>query len=91
MKDINPRKGVPKISCGGGTRIASGIKYFKDNYGPEATLVIISDFEDNLDEWNRIEATMSEYTMYGFNYGGRYSSPSNQPKWKYLKVRNFNQ
>lgn len=90
IKDIDPKKGVPRIRTGGGTRLATGIKYFKDNYGPEATLVVISDFEDCLDEWNKIESTMPEYTMYGFNYGGRYSRPENQPNWKYMKVRNFN-
>lgn len=88
IKDINPKKGVPKISSGGGTRIAKGIKYFKDHYDPSATLIVISDFEDYLEEWNQIESTMSEYTMYGFNYG--YRSESENVKWKNLKVRNFN-
>lgn len=88
IKDIDPKKGVPKISSGGGTRMAKGIKYFKDHYDPSATLIVISDFEDYLEEWNQIESQMSEYTMYGFNYG--YRSESDSVSWKNLKVRNFN-
>jgi hypothetical protein len=89
IKDIDPKKGVPKISSGGGTRMAKGIKYFKDHYDSSATLIVISDFEDYLEEWNQIESTMSEYAMYGFNYG--YRSESDNIPWKNLKVRNFNQ
>lgn len=89
FKDIDPKKGVPKISSGGGTRMAKGIQYFKDHYDPSATLIVISDFEDYLEEWNQIESSMSEYTMYGFNYG--YRGESDKVKWKNLKVRNFNQ
>ena len=88
LKDIDPKKGVPRISSGGGTRIAKGIKYFKDHYDSSATLIVISDFEDYLEEWNQIESTMSEYTMYGFNYG--YRGESSSVQWKNLKVRNFN-
>lgn len=87
LKDIDPKKGVPKISSGGGTRLAKGIKYFRDHYDNSATLIIISDFEDYLEEWNKEESQMSEYTMYGFNYGLRGESDS--VKWKNLKVRNF--
>lgn len=89
LKDIDPKKGVPKISSGGGTRMAGGIKYFKDHYDPTATLILISDFEDYLEEWNQLESTMSEYTMYGFNYG--YRRESDSVNWKNLKVRDFNQ
>lgn len=89
IKDIDPKKGVPKISSGGGTRMAKGIKYFKDHYDSSATLIVISDFEDYLEEWNQIESQMSEYTMYGFNYG--YRGDSDNVKWKNLKVRYFNQ
>ena len=89
LKDIDPKKGVPKISSGGGTRMAKGIKYFKDHYDPCATLIVISDFEDYLEEWNQIESQMSEYTMYGFNYG--YRGNSDDVNWKNLKVRYFNQ
>ena len=85
IKNINPRKGVPRISMGGGTRMARGIKYFRDNYGPEAILILISDFEDYLEEWHEEESKMPEYTMYGFNYG---SSNYNQ-NFKYFKVKNF--
>ena len=89
IRDIDPKKGVPKISSGGGTRMAKGIKYFKDHYDSSATLIVISDFEDYLEEWNQIESQMSEYTMYGFNYG--YRGESDNVKWKNLKVRYFNQ
>lgn len=88
LKDIDPKKGVPRISSGGGTRMAKGIQYFKDHYDSSATLIVISDFEDYLEEWNQIESKMSEYTMYGFNYG--YRSESENVEWKNLKVRNFN-
>lgn len=88
IQNIDPRKGVPRISMGGGTRMAGGIKYFKENYSPEAILILISDFEDYLEEWGKIESTMPEYTMYGFNYGSRkYGNNSNL--FKYLKVRDF--
>lgn len=85
IKDINPRKGVPRISMGGGTRMAQGIKYFRENYGPEAILILISDFEDYLEEWHEEEMKMPGYTMYGFNYG--YSNY--KQKFTYLKVKNF--
>ena len=85
IQNIDPRKGVPRISMGGGTRMAKGMEFFKENYGPEAIMILISDFEDYLEEWHRVELTMPEYTMYGFNYG---SSRYNQ-EFKYFKVRNF--
>lgn len=85
LKDIDPRKPVPRISCGGGTRMAGGMEYFKDNYKSDAILILISDFEDYLEEWHKVELTMPEYTMYGFNYG---SSNYNQ-EFKNFKVRNF--
>lgn len=86
IKDINPRKGVPRISMGGGTRMARGIRYFRENYGPEAILILISDFEDYLEEWHEEEMKMPEYTMYGFNYG----SSNYRQDFKYFKVKNFN-
>lgn len=86
IKDIDPKKGVPRISCGGGTRMAGGMKYFKDHYDKNATLILISDFEDYLEEWHQMELSMPEYTMYGFNYG--YSNYKQE--FKYFKVRNFN-
>lgn len=90
IKDINPRRSVPDISHGGGTRIASGIEYFKEHYGPEATLIIISDFEDNLFEWNDVEKTMNGYLIYGFNYGSNlWGTNSNDVPWKNLRLKNF--
>ncbi len=90
IKDIEPRHPVTRVSGGGGTSIARGIKYFKDNYGPEAILIIISDFEDSLEEWRQVESTMDEYTIYGFDYGcGSYYGDSSKIDWKNLKVRQF--
>jgi len=86
LRDIDPKKGVPRISTGGGTSMARGIKYFRDHYDPSAILVVISDFEDYLEEWAEVSDKMSKYTMYGFNYGCQNYSQ----KFKYLKVRNFN-
>lgn len=88
MKDIDPRKPVPRISCGGGTEMALGIKYFRDNYDNDAILVLISDFEDDLNAWNDQERSMNGYTMYGFNYG-RYDY-RHAVKFKNMKVKNFN-
>lgn len=85
IKDIDPRKGVPRISMGGGTRMARGMEYFRQNYGPEAILILISDFEDYLEEWHEQELKMPNYTMYGFNYG--YSNYKQE--FKYFKVKNF--
>ena len=90
IKDIDPRKGVPRISTGGGTSIASGMQYFKDHYGPEAILIVISDFEDYLEEWHRVEETMPEYTLYGFNYGDdRWNGGSDKIAWKNMKIKKF--
>ena len=85
LRDLDPKKPVPHISYGGGTDMAAGMEYFKNNYNKNAVLVLISDFEDNLNEWHRIESTMKGYTMYGFNYG---SYTSNQ-EWTYFKQKNF--
>lgn len=90
IKDIDPKKGVPRISMGGGTSIATGIKYFKDHYSPEAILIVISDFEDYLQEWHEVEKTMSGYSLYGFNYGDdRWNGGSDKIEWKNMKVRKF--
>ena len=85
IKDIDPRKSVPRINVGGGTRMALGIKYFKENYDKNAILIVISDFEDYLEEWSEQEKTMKDYTMYAFNYG--YNTYDN--RFKYIKVKNF--
>lgn len=90
IKDVNPKKGVPRISMGGGTRLAKGIQYFKDNYGPEAILIVISDFEDYLEEWHEVEKTMNNYSLYGFNYGCSTYYDSDKIDWKNMKIRKFN-
>lgn len=84
ITDIDPRKPVPRISMGGGTRMAGAIDYFKDKYDPSAIMILISDFEDYLEEWHEREEKMSGYTMYGFNYGDKVNQ-----KWTNLKVKNF--
>lgn len=89
IKDIDSRKRVPRIGCGGGTYMAGGISYFKDNYGQEATLIVISDFEDQLEEWDKITRTMNNYLIYGFNYGS--NRWSREVKITNMRVKNFNQ
>ena len=90
IKDIDPKKGVPRISTGGGTSMASGMQYFKDHYGPEAILIVISDFEDYLEEWHKVELTMPEYDLWGFNYGDDSWQDSRKIDWKNMKIRRFN-
>lgn len=85
IKDINPKKPIPRISTGGGTRMAKGIQYFKENYNKDAILILISDFEDYLQEWEEVTSSMVGYLMYGFNYG-RYVYDK---KFKNFKVKNF--
>ena len=48
---------------------------------------MISDFEDYLEEWQNIEKTMPEYTMWGFNYGRVKYSQSKD--FTNMKVRDF--
>ena len=86
IKNIKPGKVIPKIHSGGGTRLAKGIEYFAKNYGPEAVLIIISDFEDYLDEWHKVEETLNGYTLWGFNYGGYINRDI---PWKNLKVKDL--
>ena len=85
IRDIDPRKPVPRISCGGGTRMAGGIEYFKEHYKDDAILILISDFEDDLNDWHRVEKSMPGYTMYGFNYGYQ----SYKQEWTNFKVKDF--
>lgn len=87
IQGIDPKKGVPRVSCGGGTRMARGIQFFKENYGPEAVLILISDFEDYLQEWQDIEKNMPEYTMWGFNYG--HVKYSQSKDFINMKIRDF--
>lgn len=90
IKDVDPMKSVPRISMGGGTSIAGGIQYFKDHYDKDTILVVISDFEDYLEEWHDVEKNMPGYSMWGFNYGdGSYNNSDDIP-WSYMKVRKFN-
>lgn len=85
LQNIDPKKPVPKISSGGGTRLVEGFKFFKQHYDKNAILILISDFEDSLGEWHNIEKTMNGYTMYGFNYGYR----NYNQEWTNFKVKDF--
>lgn len=86
-ENIDPHKPVPKIRIGGGTRMADGIRFFKERYDKSSVLVLISDFEDYLDEWEKVTSEMSGYDLYGFCYGWSECTR----KIKNFKVRNFKQ
>lgn len=85
ITNIDPKKPTPHIQIGGGTRMAKGIEYFKSNYAKDSVLVLISDFEDYLDEWEQVTDKMTGYDLYAFNYGYRECKRT----FKNLKVRNF--
>lgn len=87
IKDVDPRKPIPQIASGGGTRLAGGFQFFRENYTKDSIFILISDFEDDLASWHREEEKMSGYTMYGFNYG--YSSYSASMKWTNFIEKNF--
>ena len=87
IRNIKPGKMIPSIHDGGGTRLAKGIEYFAKNYGPEAVLIIISDFEDYLEEWHAAEEKLNGYTIWGFNYGR--DRTSRTIPWKNLKVKDL--
>lgn len=89
LKDIDPRKPITKVHYGGGTDIAKGIEYFKKNYDNNSILVIISDFEDSLEDWHAVESTMGSYDLYGFNYGSYDSTKDKYVTWTNLRVRYF--
>lgn len=84
-ENVDPHKPAPKLRVGGGTRMAKGIKYFKDRYDKSSVLVLISDFEDYLDEWEKVTSEMSGYDLYGFCYGWSKCTR----KIKNFKIRNF--
>lgn len=86
-KDMDPNKPIPRIRTGGGTRMAKGIEYFRDNYDKSCVMVLISDFEDYLDEWEKVTSNMSGYDLYGFCYGWQ---PCKRTI-KNFKIRNFNE
>lgn len=88
IKDIDPKKGVPRISTGGGTSMGEGIRYFKEHYDENAILIVASDFEDYLEEWVQVLKTMKNYSVWGFNYGRSNYADIQWPK--NFKLRNFN-
>jgi hypothetical protein len=63
--------------------MAGGIEYFKEHYKDDAILILIPDFEDDLQDWHRVEKSMPSYTMYGFNYGYQ----SYKQEWTNFKVK----
>lgn len=85
FRDLDPRKPVPYIGVSGGTRMAKGIEYFKEQYDNSAVLILISDFEDYLQEWHEVEKGMDGYELYGFNYGSRHIGQT----FKNMKIRHF--
>ena len=89
IRNIDPKKGVPRIHMGGGTSLAKGIEYFRDNYKQDAILIVISDFEDYLEEWHKVEENMPGYLLYGFNYGNSNYYDSDKINWKHMKIRKF--
>ena len=89
IKNVDPKKGVPRIHMGGGTSLARGIEYFRDNYKQDAILIVISDFEDYLEEWHKVEENMPGYLLYGFNYGSSNYYDSDKINWKHMKIRKF--
>lgn len=89
IKNVDPKKGIPRIKMGGGTSLAKGIEYFRDNYKQDAILIVISDFEDYLEEWHQVEENMPGYLLYGFNYGNSSYYDSDKINWKHMKIRKF--
>lgn len=84
-KDLNTKKNIPRISCGGGTSLARSFIYAKENFDNSTILVVISDFEDNLHDWEVAMSKMKDYIIHGFNYG----YPQDQKNFKVMKVKNF--
>lgn len=97
-KDIDCNSPIPKLSCMGGTELAGTFRYFRNNFSKDAIMVIISDFEDSLDDWAKEESVMSGYSMYGicytdgnYYYGGTTGLMNSISKFKNLKVRVVNE
>lgn len=86
LRDIKPKEQLPNIRVGGGTEMADGMVYFKENYDKNAILVLISDFEDSLSRWHEVEDSMVGYEIYAWNYG-RYTNE--KINWTRLKQRDF--
>lgn len=62
---------LDKICCGGGTSIARGIHYAKEKYlkSEQDKLCVISDFEDDLNEWLE-ELSTVKGDAFGICWGG---------------------
>ena len=68
-RDLDPRHPLTSFPCGGGTSLAEGIKYFGVHYKKNSPLIVISDFEDCLEDWNTEANKLPGYQIYGINYG----------------------
>lgn len=87
-KNITFDTPIPKLSCGGGTRMGGVFDLFKKDFGKESILILISDFGDeDLGEWHRKEQEMNGYSMYGFKYDNGWGGSNNLPQFKNFKVR----
>jgi predicted metal-dependent peptidase len=84
-RDLDPRHPLTSFPCGGGTRLGEGIKYFGLHYKKNCPLIVISDFDDDLNEWNASADALPGYELYGINYGYR---KSNTP-WRNFKEFKF--
>jgi hypothetical protein len=84
-RNLDPRNPLTSFPCGGGTDLADGIKYFGQKYNSKSVLIVISDFEDNLDAWNNECDKLPGYKIYGINYG-RYSR-TNTPWRNFTEYR----
>lgn len=83
-KNIDFNSPIPKLRCGGGTQMEGCFDHFKENFGMDAIMILISDFGDDLDSWNKKEMNMNGYSMYGLRYGSEYYR---DVKFKNFKVR----
>jgi len=72
ITDKNPHK------YGGGTNIAPGIRYIRQQYSlkPKDILFVISDFQDNLREWQS-ELSLTNCKKYAINWNNYYSTTEN--------------
>lgn len=73
-RDLDPRNPLTTFPCGGGTDLANGIRYYGLHYKKNSPLIVISDFEDSLQDWNNACNSLPGYKIYGINYGYRKSN-----------------
>lgn len=87
FKEVSPQKPIVEIPVGGGTSLANGIIYFKKKFDKRSVLVIVSDFQDNLDQWQAAEKVLSKETeVYGVKYNNDEDTKS---LWSKIIERSF--